>query len=57
MKLYSEKMGDTCYDDPNSDLGNHTVPYHRVWMTAEYDIMTPEEVEKEKEKWDSETLN
>lgn len=50
-------MGDTCYDDPNSDLGNHTVPYHRVWMTAEYDIMTPEEVEKEKEKWDSETLN
>lgn len=39
--------------DPENDSMFHTKKLHRIWMNAEYDILTPEEVQQAKKEWDS----
>jgi hypothetical protein len=50
VRLYSKKMTDNAWFGISN---KNPLKYHRVWMDAEYDVITPREAKQLKKKWDS----
>jgi len=50
VRLYSKEMADNSYYGNSS---TSPVKYIRVWMEAEYDVLTRSQVRKLKKEWDN----
>lgn len=49
-------MSECISKSENDDFECH-VPFHRVWMDYEYDILTKEQLERQKKRWNNETIS
>ena len=49
IKLFSPKMSNI---DDRDEKELHSKPFHRVWMLAEFDILSDEQLKIEQAKWD-----